>query len=82
MEHVPCTCSGENSVERVFSSTESLVIWHLATRLDAMFETEQLPTCVVLKVLSTSSEKKVFLTCVVSKFAHVVTSTDGLDICT
>ena len=41
-----CTCFREESVERVVSSTDGLVTWHLAIRLNAMFETEQLPTCV------------------------------------
>ena len=43
---ISCTCFREESVERVDTSTDGLVTCHLAVKLKAMFETEQLPTCV------------------------------------
>ena len=45
----PCTCFGEESVERVFSSNEGLLIWPLTVRQSALFETVQLPACVACK---------------------------------
>lgn len=36
----------EKDVQRIISLTEGLIILHLAIQLNAMLETEQLPTCV------------------------------------
>ena len=44
-----CTGSQGESVKRVFSSIEGLVIWPLTVRLSAVFETAQLPARVALK---------------------------------
>ena len=41
-----CTCTRDESVERVVTFTDGLVARRLNVKQDAMFETGQLPTCV------------------------------------
>ena len=52
------TCSGEESVERVLSSTEGLITWRLTFRLSAVFETVQLPACVAPKIRARRPRRK------------------------
>jgi len=40
------TSLGEESVERVITSTDGFVAWHLTIRLDAMLQAEQFPASV------------------------------------
>ena len=42
----PCTSLREESIERVVSSTNGLIRWHLTVWLNAMFQTIQLPTSI------------------------------------
>jgi len=39
-----CTSFREECVESIITTTNGLVTWHLAIRLDAMLQTKQLPT--------------------------------------
>jgi hypothetical protein len=41
-----CTGLREKGVERVITSADGFLAWHLAIRLNAMLQTEQFPACV------------------------------------
>jgi len=40
------TSLGEEGVERIITTTDGLVTWHLTIWLDAVLEAEKLPACV------------------------------------
>jgi hypothetical protein len=40
------TCFGEERVESVITTADSLVTWHLTVRLNAMLQAEQLPASI------------------------------------